>query len=472
MKWAAIAIMWAVALPVRAAYPGYSVCPGVDHAPLDYASVVAHDPALQKHLADIEAGENRAITNFGARQIFADLLASLGEAIVFDRSLSVNGNQACAFCHTASAGFRGAVAVFNQAGGVFPGSVASRTGFRVPQSLAYAAFSPPLAWHDDISDFRGGNFWDGRATGLTHTSPAVEQAMEPFTNPFEMGLPDSACAVRRVIRGRYGAMFAQVWGQGAAAIAWPAKADAMCAVAAGGTNTVKLALAPADRAIADTAFQQIASTIVAFEISTHASAFSSKFDAWQAGLAKFNTDEQRGWVVFNGAGGCAACHSASGARPLFTNFSYAHLALPAAKPAAYVSENRPDAAGYVANSAGAGFVDRGFAGVLAASPNTNWRQRAPAYEAAFVTPSLRNVASLPAQGLPAAYTHNGSIATLAAAVHFFNALGIPPDAAQRAHVPAGPIHLTAADEHALVAFLGTLTDGYYRTGALTPAVTR
>ncbi len=467
MKRVALAVMCAVSLPAWAVCPGYSVCPSVD-----YAAVVAHDPALQKYLTDIDVAENRAIANFGARQIFADLLASLGEAIVFDRGLSVNGNQACAFCHTANAGFRGAVVAFNQAGGVFPGSVTSRAGFRVPQSLAYAAFSQPLAWHADISDFRGGNFWDGRATGRAHASPAMEQAMEPFTNPFEMALPDTACAVRRVVRGRYGAMFTKIWGQGAAAIAWPAKADAVCAVPAGGTHPVKLALSPAERAIADTAFQQIASTIVAFEMSTHASAFSSKFDAWQAGLAKFSTDEQRGWDVFNGAGGCATCHAASGARPLFTNFSYVHLALPVSQPAAYTYENRADAAGYVANPAGIGFIDHGLAGVLAASPAADWRQRAPAYEAAFATPSLRNVAALPAQGMSAAYMHNGRIATLAAAVHFFNAVGIPADAAQRAHAPAGPLHLIAADERALVAFLGTLTDGYYRAGALTPAVTR
>jgi cytochrome c peroxidase len=50
---------------------------------------------------------------------------------------------------------------------------------------------------------------------------AAEQAKGPPTSPVEMGLSDIACAVFRASQRLYRALFGNVWGQQAFAIAWP-----------------------------------------------------------------------------------------------------------------------------------------------------------------------------------------------------------------------------------------------------------
>jgi len=69
--------------------------------------------------------------------------ATLGKALFFDRNLSVNHNEACAFCHMPQTGFQGAIENLNLAAVTQPGSVRTRFSLRKPPSAAYAAFSPP-----------------------------------------------------------------------------------------------------------------------------------------------------------------------------------------------------------------------------------------------------------------------------------------------------------------------------------------
>jgi cytochrome c peroxidase len=57
--------------------------------------------------------------------------------------------------------------------------------------------------------------------------------------------------------------------------------------------------------------------------------FDSKFDFVQRGDAQFTPQEAQGFVLFNDPeGNCAACHPASGSRPLFTDFTYDNLGVP------------------------------------------------------------------------------------------------------------------------------------------------
>src|SRR6516162_1998230 len=91
----------------------------------------------------------------------------LGKLMLYDKHLSVNRNEACAFCHT-------------------------------------------------------------RETGRRLGNPAAEQAEGPPTNPVEMGLPDIACAVYRASQRRYRALFEKVWGQQAFAIEWPSDVEQVC----------------------------------------------------------------------------------------------------------------------------------------------------------------------------------------------------------------------------------------------------
>ena len=62
----------------------------------------------------------------------------LGKLMLYDKQLSVNGNEACAFCHMPEVGFTGPVSELNRTTGSYPGSVRTRFSEHKPQSHAYA----------------------------------------------------------------------------------------------------------------------------------------------------------------------------------------------------------------------------------------------------------------------------------------------------------------------------------------------
>jgi cytochrome c peroxidase len=144
----------------------------------------------------------------------------LGKLMIFDKTLSVNGNVACTSCHLPSSGFTNGVSNFNLTIVDSPGSVPItnatpghpnyRIGNRKPSSYGYAAFAPILEYNATQKDFYGGNFWDMRATGTRLGNPAAEQAEGPPLNPVEMGMADAACVVYRISQSKYRALFEQV----------------------------------------------------------------------------------------------------------------------------------------------------------------------------------------------------------------------------------------------------------------------
>ena len=89
----------------------------------------------------------------------------LGKLLLFDKELSVNRNEACAFCHMPEAGFAGPISEINRTTGAYPGSVRTRFSERKPQTHTYAPLSPVLHYNEGQGDLVGGNFWDVRATG-------------------------------------------------------------------------------------------------------------------------------------------------------------------------------------------------------------------------------------------------------------------------------------------------------------------
>jgi cytochrome c peroxidase len=107
----------------------------------------------------------------------------LGKLLLYDKHLSVNRNEACAFCHMPETGFTGSISALNRTTGSYPGSVRTRFSERKPQSHAYAPLSPVLHYNPGQGDLVGGNFWDMRATGRRLGNPAAEQAQGPPTNP-------------------------------------------------------------------------------------------------------------------------------------------------------------------------------------------------------------------------------------------------------------------------------------------------
>ncbi len=472
MRWMLYLASLAAPITSLAACPGYSVCPKVD-----FPHVLARNPQARAVQAQIDATEAASVQTLeGGGLDFQHLVAMLGQALVFDRSLSVNDGQACALCHMPQAGFTRGLAAFARAGGVAQGAVAWRAGYRVPQSLAYAAFAPVLTYRAQSRDFAGGNLWDMRATGALTGSPSADQAAVPLTSAFEMALPDPACAVRRVTLAPYAYVFAGVWGAQSLQIAWPRDSDARCARPAGG-STPGLELNAIDRARAALSVQQIGLTIAAYEQSGLASPFSSKFDQVQAGQAPFSAREAAGCTLFTGRAHCASCHTASGAHALFTDFTSANIGVPSNAREPYLTENAPGSRGYVANPPGPAFIDQGFGGFLASAADTNpqWQAQAGRFLGAFAVPTLRNVAQGPA-GLRRTYGHNGLFTSLDEIVHFFNTrdalpvCGAPgrvgidcwpkPELATNVNTALmGNLGLSVEEEASLVAFLRMLNDG-------------
>jgi cytochrome c peroxidase len=204
--------------------------PGADVPGEDASDTVLSPQALQEIAlveAEVDRIEAQTLTRLTAppdNQV--QQIELLGKLMLYDKQLSVNHNEACAFCHTPETGFTGPVSELNRTTGAYPGSVRTRFSNRKPQSHAYAPLSPVLHYNPGQGDLVGGNFWDMRATGRRLGNAAAEQAEGPPTNPVEMGLPDIACVVLRASQRPYRALFESVWGPQAFAIAWPRNASA------------------------------------------------------------------------------------------------------------------------------------------------------------------------------------------------------------------------------------------------------
>src|SRR6202166_604418 len=356
----------------------------------------------------------------------------LGKAMLYDKQLSVNRNEACAFCHTPETGFTGPVSELNRTTGSYPGSVRTRFSERKPQTHSYAPLSPVLHYNPGQGDLVGGNFWDMRATGRRLGNPAAEQAQGPPTNSVEMGLPDIACAVYRASQRPYRTMFESVWGPQAFAIAWPNDVEQVCARPGPPTagEPLPVHLGPIDRGRAGTTFDQMAQSIAGYEASAEVTSFTAKFDAVLAKKAQFTPQEQLGYDLFRGKGRCNECHrdGGPGEDPLFTDFTASNIGTPANPRLPYYGENQPDALGYAANPQGTSFVDGGVGtflkqGHLLSQPSAvdqRWLKLAPDNQARMQVPTLRNVDKRPSPAFVKAYGHNGYFTSLKQIVHFYN----------------------------------------------------
>jgi cytochrome c peroxidase len=340
----------------------------------------------------------------------------LGKKLLFDTNLSTPAGQACAACHGAEVGYTGPDAAINAAGAVYEGAVVGRFGNRKPPSAAYAGDSPIL--HLDGATWVGGMFWDGRATGWTLNDPLAEQAQGPFLNPLEQNNASQQVVIDKVLASNYRDLFLQVCTDSSAY------------------------------------YECIGRAIAAYERSAEVSQFTSKYDYWLKGQARLTGQEERGLALFRGKANCANCH----VEPLFTGFTYDNLGVPRnpLNPFYYEPEW---------NSAGAGWVDTGLGGFLKAAGYSK-----AVYMAEWgkqKVPTLRNVDLRPAKHFIKAYSHNGYFKSLEEIVHFYNTRDVPgagwplPEVAVNINrVEMGNLGLNHGEELAIVAFLGTLSDGY------------
>jgi len=327
-----------------------------------------------------------------AQQVPLTPMEELGKFLFFDDNLSEPAGQSCSSCHHPTAGFADPDIFLPVSEGVILG----RFGSRNSPSAAYASFTPEF----DPQKTEGGQFWDGRAANL------VEQAKGPFLNPVEMNNPDRQAVIDKIAVSAYASLFEQVFGP-----------DAFSDV--------------------DTAYHNMATAIAAYEASAEVNVFTSKFDAYQAGLVELTPLEAQGEKLFNGSAKCRHCHPARGTPILFTDFDFHNLGLP---------QNTE----YPFNLQDPIPIDLGLGGITLDSRDNG----------KFKTPHLRNIALTPP------YMHNGLLKTLKEVVNFYNTRDVPgmwdpPEVPENLDSKfMGNLGLTDAEEDAIVAFLETFTDGY------------
>jgi len=344
-------------------------------------------------------------TGSGGGTVVTATEEEVGKLIFEDTRLSLNNNQSCATCHSASAGF--ADPNVTSANPVSEGSISGEFGDRNAPTSSYAMFTPSFALITDPvrgQIYAGGQFLDGRRNTLE------AQAKDPFLNAVEMANPDKQAVVDKVQSGPYADKFMAVYGN-----------DVF-------NNT-------------DTAYNRIADAIASFERSDEMNKFNSKFDCYlqDSTLYPLNAQEATGLDLFDNAGKCSACHTLTpdpgSGEVLFTNFQYFNIGVP----------SNPD---NPANIANASFVDLGLGGRLAGT----------AENGKFKTPTLRNIE------LTAPYMHNGVFQTLEEVMTFYNIeekeFATPaPEVINDINTDVDFLGLTDPDDlDALVAFMKTLTD--------------
>lgn len=319
----------------------------------------------------------------------------LGRHLYKDKNLSYNGTQSCQVCHHPFAGFADLHNANDPENSVVSlGADGESLGGRNAPVSAYAGFSPKLQKIDD--EWVGGMFWDGRADGSSNLAdPLAEQAQGPPLNPVEMNMPDKEAVVQAIQDSTYANLFNKLFG-------------------------------PNAFADVDTAYDNFSIAVAAYERSIEVTSFSSKFDKAPGDMTPA---EKNGRILFSTH--CAACHSDTadfGApEPLFTNYQYANIGVPANPLLDFVSQD------------------------LGLGVTTNDSLQ----EGKFKIPTLRNIA------LSAPYSHNGSFATLTDMVSFINdSSAFTPDVGWNIDDSVGNLGLSDAQMADLVAFLQTLTDGY------------
>jgi len=365
-------------------------------------------------------------------------LAALGRKMFFDPSLSGSGRLSCSSCHDPKHAYGPPNSASVQEGG----KDLRHLGFRAAPGLTYLQVIPPFTEHYFDSDGpdpsidngpTGGLAWDGRV------DRGRDQARLPLLSPYEMANDSPAEVIARVRKAPYAAELERMVG----------------------SNSM------ADGAAA---FGTILEALEAWEQEYREFyAYNSKYDAWLAGKAKLSDQELRGLKLFSdpAKGNCARCHiatrGANGTPPQFTDYGF--VALGAPRNYRIPANSNP------------AWYDLGLCG-----PERTDMRSEEKYCGQFRTPSLRNTATR------GAFFHNGVFHTLKEVVEFYvqrdtnaekwyprNGKGLvlkfdDLPAKYRSNVETGaPFGLRRGARPALngeeigavVAFLRTLTDGYY-----------
>ena len=376
---------------------------------------------------------------FEQAQSRAAAMLDLGRRLFDEKALSASGKMSCASCHDPAHGFTPANALPVQLGG----ADGLQPGVRAVPSLRYLEAAPPFNEHhiggeedgalDSVDEGpAGGLTWDGRA------DRGRDQAKIPLLSANEMANGRADDVARAAIAAGYGPDLQRIYGE--------AVLDNPTDAFDGVTEALEI-------------FQQDPAAFFPF---------TSKYDAVLEGRAAFTEQEARGLAAFNDEkrGNCAECHISklfpNGGHPDFTDFGVIGLGVPRNDA---IPANRDPA-----------YFDLGLCGPYRTDLSDH-----PEYCGLFKTPTLRNVA------LKKVYFHNGVMSSLRDAVAFYARRDLAPEKVYP-HAPDGTVRqyddlprnywdnlhveapfdrkpgeapaLSEAEIDDIVAFLGTLSDGY------------
>jgi cytochrome c peroxidase len=418
-------------------------------------------------VASIDASD-AGVSTQTSRPVELSAVAQLGRKIFFDPSLSGSGQLACASCHSPEHAYAPPNALAVQ----FGGPNLKGAGLRAVPSLTYLEHTPNFTIGPNLSmpdtdqlqqavvpaadvkvasiakadttnaDFaaaeanvpQGGLDLDGRFNTIQ------DQALGPLLDPQEMDNHSVADVLERLKHAAYAEDIQKLFGK---------------------TVFEQQTLAVDEALFALSRFQME-------DQSFHS--YDSKYDAYLAGKAKLSDAEMRGLKLFEDPkkGNCSSCHidkaSVDGLfQPAFTDYQFESLGAPRNRD--IPANSNPD------------YYDLGLCGPM----RTDYADAA-AYCGLFKTPTLRNVATRKV------FFHNGVFHSLDEVMHFYVeretnpgkwypklANGefdlyndLPPQYKKNVDVADAPFDRKFGDQPALndaeikdiIAFLGTLTDGY------------
>lgn len=394
--------------------------------------------------------------------------AALGKTLFFDKALSATGTQSCATCHSPARQYLSPNQLPTQLGGITNQAL----GLRSAPSAAYAALSPAFRFlsttnkegtTDTIANGKlgtpfGGLMWDGRQMDV------FQQAKGPLVAPQEMANADSNAVLKKLLTRPYLSAFNAVYG------------------------------ATTSSSNADAVLNNIANAIGQFETEDRSfMPFNSKFDAVQAGVANFTTQEAHGQLLFfdSHKAACFGCHTpfsqarAAQQPAMFSDGDYRIIGVPRNWALPYNNDNTAAntlgslGLGTLLNGAGLGtpnhlYYDLGFCGPMRTDSLLD-----STLCGAFRTPGLRNVA------LKGSYFHNGIYSSLNQVLDFYLNRNINPQwlykkadgtpdiiyndlptqfktsvTMRPPFTPLAEGRLSPADIQDLLSFLCTLNDGY------------
>jgi cytochrome c peroxidase len=250
--------------------------------------------------------------------------------------------------------------------------------------------------------FLAAQFWDGRAATLE------EQAVQPLVNPIEHGFPDGAAVLAKLgTLADYPPLFQAAFGSG------------------------------------EITMVRVGQAIASFERTLLS--LDAPIDRFLAGDASAISDSaRRGWELYNGKARCNTCHGRIDVLPLFTDDLFHNIGVG-------VSRVDFDAVSRKAASQVEAGVSVDTLALTNAEASELGRFLVTGEQkdlGAFKTPQLRNVA------LTAPYMHDGSEATLAAVIEFYDRGGN-----DNPYLDGGmrPLGLTAQEKADLVALMETFT---------------